>query len=46
MEMVNALRDSGIPVGYTRLDGVGHDSWTDAYLNEGAINWLFSQQRP
>lgn len=46
MEMVSALRSSGIPVGYTRLEGVGHDSWTDAYLNEGAINWLFSQQRP
>lgn len=46
MEMVNALRASGIPVGYTRLDDVGHDSWTEAYLNEGAINWLFSQQRP
>ena len=46
MEMVAALRSSGIPVGYTRLEGVGHDSWTDAYLNEGAINWLFSQKRP
>ena len=46
MEMVSALRSAGIPVGYTRLEGVGHDSWTDAYLNEGAINWLFSQKRP
>ena len=46
MEMVAALRSSGIPVGYTRLEGVGHDSWTEAYLNEGAINWLFSQKRP
>jgi predicted peptidase len=46
MEMVSALRAVGIPVGYTRLAGVGHDSWTDAYLHEGAINWLFSQQRP
>ena len=45
-EMVAALRSSGIPVGYTRLEGVGHDSWTDAYLYEGAISWLFSQQRP
>ncbi len=45
MEMVDAMRSAGIQVGYTRLQGVGHDSWTDAYLNEGAVNWLFSQQR-
>ena len=46
IEMVSALRSAGIPVGYTPLVGAGHDSWTDAYLREGAINWLFSQQRP
>jgi len=46
LEMVASLRAHGIPVGYTRLEGVAHDSWTDAYLNEGAVNWLFSQKRP
>ena len=46
LEMVWALRSAGIPVGYTRLVGVRHDSWTHAYLDEGAINWLFAQRRP
>ena len=45
VEMVSALRTAGIPVGYTRLEGVKHDSWTDAYRNEGAINWLFAQKK-
>ncbi len=43
--MVAALRAIGHPVRYTELPKVGHDSWRQAYGQDGVIDWLFAQDR-
>jgi predicted peptidase len=43
--MVDAVRAAGGTVLYTPLEGVGHDSWTDAYNRIGVIEWMFEQRR-
>ncbi len=40
-----ALRRSGAAVRYSELVGVGHDSWRQAYGDDGGLDWLFSQRR-
>ena len=44
-KMVDAVRAAGGVVRYTPLEGVGHDSWTDAYNHIGVIEWMFEQER-
>ena len=43
-EMVAKLKVLGADVTYTRLDGVGHDAWNNAY-NEKLLLWLLSKKR-
>jgi predicted peptidase len=44
--MIQAIRDAGGTPRYTELPGVGHNSWTPAYSNEGGvIPWMFTHSR-
>ncbi|MGE3172421.1 MAG: PHB depolymerase family esterase [Planctomycetota bacterium] len=43
--MAAAIRAAGGDVRYTELAGVGHDSWRQAYGDDGALDWLFAQRR-
>lgn len=43
-EMVLKLQDAGLDVTYTRLDGVGHNVWENAY-NRELMEWLLSKRR-
>lgn len=43
-EMVAALKKAGADVTYTRIDGVGHNVWENAY-NQELMNWLLSKKR-
>lgn len=43
-EMVEALRELGKDVTYTRLEGVEHDVWEYAY-NEKLLEWFLSKNR-
>lgn len=43
-EMVLKLRELGTEVIYTKIDGVGHDVWENAY-NERLLKWLLSKSR-
>ena len=43
--MAQALREAGGDPRYTEYPGVGHDSWTPAYREEGLYDWLFAQRR-
>lgn len=45
--MVRAIRDlGGSKIHYTELQGVGHDSWTQAYRDpHGVLEWTFQQRR-
>ena len=43
-EMVAKLKELGKDVKYSRIDGVGHDVWENAY-NEELINWLISKSK-
>ena len=42
-EMIQALREAGGNPNYTELRGVGHDSWTPAYRQSEALDWMFRQ---
>lgn len=42
--MAEALRAAGGSPRYTEYPGVGHDSWTPAYREEGLYEWLFAQR--
>ena len=44
--MVRALKRAGARVRYTEYPGVGHNSWTRAYLEPELRPWLFRQSRP
>lgn len=43
-EMVESMKKCGLNIRYTRLDGVGHNVWLNAY-NEELLNWLLAQKR-
>jgi len=43
-EMVSSLKKAGADVIYTRVDGVGHNVWENAY-NMELIEWLLSKKR-
>ena len=43
-EMVAKLKELGKDVKYSRIEGVGHDVWENAY-NEELINWLLSKRK-
>lgn len=43
-EMVKKLKELNKDVTYTRIDGVGHNVWNNAY-NKELIEWLLSKKR-
>lgn len=43
-QMVEAIGTAEGVVTYRELPGVGHDSWHNAYGNDGALDWLFAQR--
>ena len=43
-EMVEHMRNCGLNVRYTRLEGVGHNIWLNAY-NEDLLNWLLNHKK-
>ncbi len=43
-EMVQSLKNHGADITYTRVDGVGHDVWENAY-NKSLLEWLLSKTR-
>lgn len=44
-KMVAALRGAGAEVRFDELEGVGHDSWSAAYGEDGVLDWLFERRR-
>ncbi len=45
LDMVRAIRAVGGIVHYRELPGVGHNSWSAAYGEDGGLDWLFGQRR-
>ncbi len=43
--MVEALKAAGASPRYTEYPGVGHNSWSKAYLEPELVEWLFGQRR-
>ncbi|MFD8753307.1 prolyl oligopeptidase family serine peptidase [Kitasatospora sp. NPDC059577] len=43
--LVDALRELGAPVRFTRYPGVGHDSWTRTYDDPEVYAWLLARSR-
>jgi len=43
--MVNKLDEMGYNVRFTKYDGVGHNSWVQAYNTEELYNWFMEQKR-
>ena len=44
--MVDAIREAGGSVEFTKYAGVGHNSWDEAYSKkQGAVEWLLAQSR-
>lgn len=39
-EMVEAVSAAGGTAIYTKLPGVGHDVWEEAFLNEAVVRWM------
>ena len=44
-DMVNAMKEQGVQVTYTVYEGVGHNSWDNAFAEPELLSWLFSQSR-
>ncbi|MFF3750919.1 alpha/beta fold hydrolase [Streptomyces sp. NPDC002018] len=44
-QVVEALKERGSPVRFTRYPGVGHDSWTRTYDDPEFYPWLLSHRR-
>ena len=42
--MVSKLKELNYDVTYTRIDGVGHNVWENAY-NKDLLEWLLSKKR-
>ena len=45
-DMVEALRRAGGEVRYSEYEGVGHDSWTQAYGEPELYRWLLERRKP
>lgn len=43
--MVKKLKEMSYDVRYTRYEGVGHDSWKKAYLEDDLYSWMANQKR-
>lgn len=43
--MVQKLKEKGHSIKYTRYEGVGHNSWEQAYQTPGLFEWLAQQKR-
>ena len=43
--MVKKLKSMGYSVKYTRYEGVGHNSWLNAYTTDELYTWLAKQKR-
>jgi len=44
-EMVNKLTEMGYDVKFTIYEGVGHNSWVQAYTTDELYQWFMEQQR-
>ncbi|WP_420322259.1 prolyl oligopeptidase family serine peptidase [Flagellimonas sp.] len=44
-KMVDKLKHMGYNVKYTRYEGVGHNSWERAYVNDSLYTWFNEQKR-
>lgn len=44
-DMVNALKELGADVKYTRYPEANHDSWTETYANPEVYEWILSHKR-
>jgi predicted peptidase len=44
-EMVDALKQAGGDVKFTRYPEAGHDSWTETYNNPALYDWLLQHKR-
>lgn len=44
-EMVEALKQAGGNVKFTRYPEAGHDSWTETYNNQALYDWFLQQKR-
>jgi hypothetical protein len=42
--MIEAIQKAGGWPRYTEYPGVGHDSWTQTYADDSALDWLLSQR--
>lgn len=43
-QMIEAIQQAGGNPKYTEFEGVGHNSWTKAYRDEGTLEWMFQQR--
>ena len=43
--MVAKLKEMGYNVNYTRYKGVGHNSWTKAYVTDELYTWMANQKK-
>ncbi|NAS12314.1 carboxylesterase family protein [Poritiphilus flavus] len=43
--MVDKLQQMGYDVKFTKYEGVGHNSWVQAYNTEGLYDWFIAQKR-
>ena len=44
-DMVNKLKSMGYTVKFTTYEGVGHNSWVQAYTTEALYDWFIQQER-
>ena len=44
-QMIDALKEAKKDPKYTEFPGVGHDSWKNAWKQEGLVEWLFEQKK-
>lgn len=45
LNMVNALKNAGGNVKFTRYPGVGHNCWTETYNNDELYKWFLEQKK-
>jgi len=43
--LVNAIKEAGGNIRFTRYPNVGHDSWTETYANPELYDWMLQQKR-
>ncbi|MGX1930880.1 carboxylesterase family protein [Flagellimonas sp. 2504JD4-2] len=44
-QMVDAMKNLGINIDYTVYEGVGHNSWDNAFAEPELLSWLFSKSK-